>query len=127
MYNADRRSQEFIDGVHYFICVAEVNTRNHPSLASSRAHAVTGPTRTRASSPADQRASLVLAGARAVLVPGPHLAHAHWSAPSLHRAASPELARAFSTRAASPERGRAFPALPHRSSPEPSPRALPHR
>jgi hypothetical protein len=28
MYNADRRSKEFIDGVHYFICVAEENKQD---------------------------------------------------------------------------------------------------
>ena len=28
MYNADRRSKEFIDGVHYFLRVAEANKRN---------------------------------------------------------------------------------------------------
>jgi len=55
------------------------------------------------------------------------LASRRRSALSLPRAASPKLARACPVHAASPERGRAFPALPHRSSPEPSPRALPHR
>ena len=28
MYNADRRSKEFIDGLHYFLSVAEVNKQN---------------------------------------------------------------------------------------------------
>jgi hypothetical protein len=28
MYNADRRSKEFIDGLHYFLDVAEANNRN---------------------------------------------------------------------------------------------------
>jgi hypothetical protein len=28
MYNADRRSKEFIDGVHYFLRVAEANKRD---------------------------------------------------------------------------------------------------
>lgn len=28
MYNADRRSQEFIEGVHLFLSVAEANKRN---------------------------------------------------------------------------------------------------
>jgi hypothetical protein len=28
MYNADRRYQEFIDGVHYFLSVAEANKRD---------------------------------------------------------------------------------------------------
>jgi hypothetical protein len=28
MYNADRRSNEFIDGLHYFLDVAEANKQN---------------------------------------------------------------------------------------------------
>jgi len=28
MYNADRRSEEFINGVHYFLSVAETNKRD---------------------------------------------------------------------------------------------------
>jgi hypothetical protein len=28
MYNTNRRSQEFIDGVHYFLSVAEANKRD---------------------------------------------------------------------------------------------------
>jgi len=28
MYNADRRSEEFINGVHYFLSVAEANERD---------------------------------------------------------------------------------------------------
>ena len=28
MYNADRRSKEFIDGLHYFLSVAEANKQN---------------------------------------------------------------------------------------------------
>ena len=28
MYNADRRSKEFIDGLHYFLFVAEINKQN---------------------------------------------------------------------------------------------------
>jgi len=28
MYNADRRSQEFIDGLHYFLNVTEANKLN---------------------------------------------------------------------------------------------------
>ena len=28
MYNADHRSQEFIEGVHSFLCVAEENKRD---------------------------------------------------------------------------------------------------
>jgi len=28
MYNADRHSEEFINGVHYFLSVAEANKRN---------------------------------------------------------------------------------------------------
>ena len=28
MYNADRRSKEFIDGLHYFLDVAEANKQN---------------------------------------------------------------------------------------------------
>ena len=28
MYNVDRRSKEFIDGVHYFLSVAEANKRD---------------------------------------------------------------------------------------------------
>ena len=28
MYNADRRSEEFINGMHYFLSVAETNKRD---------------------------------------------------------------------------------------------------
>jgi hypothetical protein len=28
MYNADRRSNEFIEGLHYFLVVAEANKQN---------------------------------------------------------------------------------------------------
>ena len=28
MYNADRRSQDFIEGLHYFLGVAETNKRD---------------------------------------------------------------------------------------------------